>query len=304
MCSIFQSKAIHNVDASAASSCFLQLAKLCEKRGIFLCAAGVLPRVEWMFRSHHVAYKFDEEVEIKKELLSYDRDHYETPVFGKLILFMTLFEALEFCERSLIRKVTHHTPHSRMSCLRIDYCEEDILSETNVESLMKNMLGRDFEDDMVLHEITKYCEEVKYMAGEAIFRNNTHSDAFYMVISGKVAVPKQLQSTKIISGAGVKKGRNLSSSNLMEFMAEGNNKDTTATVESFHKVGNVFGYCDFLLERYRTFDAVAKDGTVLAKFTRANMDVMKVENRQLYGVVQNVLLKASLMDLANCNCHA
>ena len=55
---------MHNVDASAASSCFLQLAKLCEKRGIFLCAAGVLPRVEWMLRSHRVAFKFDEEVEI------------------------------------------------------------------------------------------------------------------------------------------------------------------------------------------------------------------------------------------------
>lgn len=43
-----------NLDASAATSCFLQLAKMCEKRGIFLCAAGVLPRVEWMLRSHHV----------------------------------------------------------------------------------------------------------------------------------------------------------------------------------------------------------------------------------------------------------
>lgn len=45
-----------------------------------------------MFRSHHVAYKFDDEVEIKKKLLSPDEGHYEQPVFGKLILFMTLFE--------------------------------------------------------------------------------------------------------------------------------------------------------------------------------------------------------------------
>ena len=85
-------QAIHNLDASAASSCFLQLAKLCEKRGIFLCAAGVLPRVEWMLRSHHVAYKFDEEVDIKKSLLTENKGQYEQPVFGKLILFMTLFE--------------------------------------------------------------------------------------------------------------------------------------------------------------------------------------------------------------------
>jgi len=83
---------MHNLDASAASSCFLQLAKLCEKRGIFLCAAGVLPRVEWMLRSHRVAFKFDEEVEIKNSMLSNDDGHWKQPVFGKLILFMTLYE--------------------------------------------------------------------------------------------------------------------------------------------------------------------------------------------------------------------
>jgi CRP-like cAMP-binding protein len=213
-------------------------------------------------------------------------------------------KALEFCERSLIRRVTHHTPHSRTSCLRLPSGD---LPSTNIESLIKNVLGKDknLEDDTIIDEITAYCEQVKYMAGEQIFKTNTHSDAFYMVISGMVAVPKQLGSTKIISGAGVKKGRNLSSSNLMEFMAEGEDKkDSAATVESFMKVGNIFGFCDFLLERYRTFDAVAKDGTVLAKFTRADMERMKVENRPLYVVIQSVLLKASLMDLANCTCHA
>ena len=183
---------------------------------------------------------------------------------------------------------------------------EDGNSAATVESLVKNILGKDknMEDDLVINHITEYCEQIKYMAGEQIFKANTHSDSFFIVISGMVAVPKQLQSTKIISGAGVKKGRNLSSSNLMDFMAEGNEKDSAATVESFMKIGNIFGFCDFLLERYRTFDAVAKDGTVLAKFTRADMERMKVENRPLYVVVQNVLLKASLMDLANCTCHA
>jgi hypothetical protein len=83
---------MHNLDASAASSCFLQLAKLCQKRGIFLCAAGVLPRVEWMLRSHHVAFGFEDEVDIKKSILSNIEGHWEQPVFAKLILFMTLFE--------------------------------------------------------------------------------------------------------------------------------------------------------------------------------------------------------------------
>jgi len=82
---------MHLLDASAATSCFLQLAKLCEKRGIFLFAAGVLPRVEWMLRSHEVSLKFEEELEWKKSmLLNQDKQN------GKLILFETLFEALEF----------------------------------------------------------------------------------------------------------------------------------------------------------------------------------------------------------------
>lgn len=80
---------MHNLDASAATSCFLQLAKMCEKRGILLCASGVIPRVEWMLRSHHVAYEFEKEVDLKKSMLfsggvSLRHD--------KIILFLTIFE--------------------------------------------------------------------------------------------------------------------------------------------------------------------------------------------------------------------
>lgn len=200
--------------------------------------------------------------------------------------------------------MTNHVPHGRLSFLRIP--TGDSQSPNSLESLVKTILGKDanLEEESLIDEITGYCEQVKYMAGEPIFRTNTHSDAFYIVVSGMVAVPKRLGSTRIISGAGVKDGRNLSSSNLMEFTAEGEDTQHTSTVESFHKVGNIFGFCDFLLERYRTFDAVAKGGTVLAKFTSADMERMKIENRPLYVVVQNMLLKASLMDLANCTCHA
>lgn len=80
---------MHNLDASAATSCFLQLAKLCEKRGILLCASGAIPKVEWMLRSHNVAYNFDEEIEVKNDMLSNPNS---TLRHGKLILFLTIFE--------------------------------------------------------------------------------------------------------------------------------------------------------------------------------------------------------------------
>lgn len=80
---------MHNLDASAATSCFLQLAKMCEKRGVLLCAAGAVPKVEWMLRSHDVAYSYDEEIEVKNRMLSNEDS---TLRHGKLILFLTIFE--------------------------------------------------------------------------------------------------------------------------------------------------------------------------------------------------------------------
>jgi len=73
----------------------------------------------------------------------------------------------------------------------------------------------------------------------------------------------------------------------------------------FNLVGGIFGYCDFLLERYRSFDAVAtsSSGAMVAVFTRVNLNKMKRENAPLYVIVQQLLLRASLSDLANCTCH-
>lgn len=47
----------------------------------------------------------------------------------------------------------------------------------------------------------------------------------------------------------------------------------------YHKVGGIFGYCDYLLERYQSFEAHATDtdGAMNAVFSRTNVDKMKVE---------------------------
>mmetsp|Transcript_6361 Transcript_6361/g.11333 ORF Transcript_6361/g.11333 Transcript_6361/m.11333 type:complete len:151 (-) Transcript_6361:130-582(-) len=136
-------------------------------------------------------------------------------------------------------------------------------------------------------------------------KKNTHPSSFYIVLKGSVAVPRDRQGSlpsMVMSGAGVQKKQSLSSSNLLGMMGDdGEHK----SVESFHKVGGIFGYCDFLLERYRTFDAVAasSDGAIVAEFTKGNMDKMKKDNAPLYNIVQKLLLRASLGDLANCTCH-
>lgn len=62
---------VTHLDASATRGCFLQLVKLCAKRGIVVCASGATPRIEWMFRSHGVSLDdLEEENTAKATLLS------------------------------------------------------------------------------------------------------------------------------------------------------------------------------------------------------------------------------------------
>ena len=75
-------------------------------------------------------------------------------------------------------------------------------------------------------------------------------------------------------------------------------------VTSMWPVGGVFGYVDFLLERPRQFRTVAtQNDTVVAKITMADMCRIQNEDPVLDGLVQRVLLQASLLDLANCTCE-
>lgn len=296
---------MHLLDASAATSCFGQLAKLCEKRGIFLFAAGLLPRVEWMLRSHEVSLKFEEEVEWKKSiLLNKEKQN------GKLILFETLFEALEFSERLLIQSKSKGRGHEHLLRSDVSQMNSQLVGSDSTHHkltyIFTNILREELSEDekTLIDGIEPFYDETTFRAGEPIFQKDTHPDAFYIVLKGTVAVPRDRKRSEKI---GISKP--LSSSNLMEqslsmsnLMAIGD--DDTGLISSFHNVGGIFGYCDFLLKRQRTFHAYASgDGTVVARFTSQSLEAMKRDDWPLYVIVQNLLLQASLMDLANCTCH-
>ncbi len=298
---------MHLLDASAATSCFGQLAKLCEKRGIFLFAAGVLPRVEWMLRSHEVSLKFEEEVEWKKAiLLGQVRQN------GKLTLFETLFEALEFSERLLIQSMSKGRGHEHLMRSDVSQMNSQLIgsdsSHHKLTYIFTNILREELSEDekTLIDGIEPYYEETTFREGQLIFQKDTHPDAFYIVLKGAVAVPRDRKRSEKIGNP-----KTLSSSNLMELSLSSSNlkaigDDDTGTglVSSFHNVGGIFGYCDFLLKRSRTFHAYASgDGAVVARFTSQSLEGMKRNDWPLYVIVQNLLLQASLMDLANCTCH-
>ena len=105
---VLEMNQVANVDASAARSCFLQLAKICFKNGVVLCAAGANSRVEWILRSHDVLYTAEEEDVIKSIMHNpLEPVSVEIPS-GKLILFSNINECLELCENQLIYEYQPH----------------------------------------------------------------------------------------------------------------------------------------------------------------------------------------------------
>ena len=50
---------VSNVDASAARGCFLQLAKICARRKVIVCAAGANTRIDWIMQTHDTAQHVD-----------------------------------------------------------------------------------------------------------------------------------------------------------------------------------------------------------------------------------------------------
>ena len=294
---------LNNLDASAARGCFLQLAKLCAKHNVLVCASGANPRVDWMLRSHEVAYDIDDEDRMKQQLLS--GGTYIESESDRVLLFLTVYEALEFCESLLIHSLSKQQIMKSPSFVRL----EDLLKPSGEGNSTKQPLSQVFSHILGLSEFEREklrtldkVQEVKYQDGDIIAQKNSVADSFFVVLSGGVAVIGGEKNTKvplhIVSGAGPVKLARSSSRSCFEDTAE-----KFGEVRAILQIGAIFGFVDFLLDRTRSFSAVAaQDGTTVAKLTHSDMMFLKRENTEVHHIVQTVLLQVSAMELANCTC--
>ena len=295
---------LSNLDASATRGCFLQLAKMCAKRGIVVCASGALPRVEWMLRSHDTAHTIEEEEKVKQSLLDTESGVKSTE---KILLFLTLYEGLEFCENLMINQMTQKaTATRRPSFIRLDELVgpadatgADVPKET-LPHIFAHVLGLHDSDLSQLSVLEKdeFHEEKVFSEGDVIFRRDTTADAFFIVLKGAVALVredyiKQNTSSTIISGAGHVQ---MSQSPLRMAKEIGD-------IRAILQTGTIFGFVDFLLDRPRTFGAISSQGgTVCAMITHARLDQLEATNPDVHAIFQKVLLSSSVMELANCTC--
>jgi CRP-like cAMP-binding protein len=292
---------VPNLDASASRGCFLQLAKMCAKRDMIVCAAGANPRVEWMLRSHDVAHDVEEEARVEAYLQSRTAGQDSTKC-DRVLLFLTIYEALEFCENVLIHDLKADKATKRPSFIKLDQYDE--ASEKSIATIITHILGLEAEERNVVKglEDERYHSELYLRAGQLVFNKDTHPSSFYIVIKGSVAVASTEASKKkggvIVSGAGPVRG-----SSGRKWL-DPNVEMPQGSLSSIWPVGGIFGYVDYMLERPRRFRAVsAQDGTIVANFTRSQMLLLRSEDVALDGIMQRLLLHASVMDLANCTCE-
>ena len=296
---------VANMDASAARTCFLQLTAMCKKRGMVVCCASATPRMDWILRSHGVSYSVEEEEQIKAKVQQPPADALRRKVTfdcERILLFVTVHEALEFCEHSII-----HMFHGRRDEPSVPgYLRGP--KEHTLSSAFARILDSPEEDKQHLERLDgqRYHEEVTFNAGEKIFAKGAHTDSFFVVLAGAVAADvgdrrKVYRQKQILSGAGVVSDQSIgrSSRHLDPAFLE---RDESAVVATLWPVCGVFGYSDLLLDCPRTFSTMAtQNGTKLAKVTHSHMNLL-AEDPILSALVHRVLLRVSVLDLQNCTC--
>lgn len=298
---------VTHLDASATRGCFLQLVKLCSKQGIIVCASGVTPRIEWMFRTHGVAYATAGESTAVEARLQSHLHGSGTRQCEHALLFVSVEGALEFCENTLL----HEYKEKRQMPLIPALLGPRKLSFTTV--LAKILKATTEEKEILCRlEEERYHDERELNSGEVIFHKNVHSDSFYVVLQGSVAnnsgsarAVNRLKQ-EVFSGAGrVGSRSNLMDSVFLDSETELGRKTKTADVAAMTwGVGSVVGFLDYLLDRPRLFRLIAaKEGTRVAQMTNSHMNLLKGDDPELHALLQRVLLNAATSDLANCTCN-
>merc|ERR1712151_267554 len=267
---------------------FLQLAKMCSKKDIVLCAAGANSKSEWMLRSHDVAYNLEEEEILKKSKFSMSENNNDDNIpKEKILLFENLYDALEFCEVKLLENLgsTQSSGLQRsLSGLQLydvdnEEDEEKQLPSSSqtaltISGIFANVLGYKEDERLALTKLDHppFSQQCAFSAGDTVFVMNSKSDTFYVILKGSVGMLLDTNtSTPSITSP---------SSSLL---ATSNHNNQYGQVKAYLHAGGILGYVDFILDQPRSFSIVAvKDGTILAMITRKSLMDLRLNKDDLH----------------------
>ena len=244
------------IDASAARGCFHQLSKMCATRNIFLCASGASSRVDWILRSHEVAFSIEEEFQTK--LLSFPCEDSNSV---KIILFETIYDALEFCEIKLLENIENRI-HKSIPSQKTSLCDSilprfrdlryESLTQHSLPAVLAHFLGLDEKYIYRLEGFStiKFHREFEMRSGEVIFERGGDANEFFIVLKGAVSLIDPLQSSsqrpKLLSGAGM--------------VRYSNNKHRSA--KTVLRVGSLFGVRNYRFFVFNSFQITTLPETI------------------------------------------
>jgi len=301
-----------HVDASASRACFLQLAKMCAKKGVCVCASGANSRVDWMLRSHDAAYPEGEEGRVRAEMYAEGkqtaRDHKDE---ARILLFESVYEALQFCEDKIIDRLEREGVYGTTnrfqrlpSPLLSDAMSQGSVSVVKVVPIvdvLAHFLGLDAHQAAVLDAWDEsFHEERTYRPGDVVCDVNTEANEFFIVLSGGVCVSFFDDDVGTAGDVSTnRRGSFVTGGGAVRSLTKGSSVDGL-TKEIVLQVGNIFGFVDFMLDRRRSSSYIATmDGTVCAILDRAGLNRLKSSHPDLDRLVDKVLLQASIRELAN-----
>jgi len=195
---------MQNLDVSSARGCFLQLTKMCSKRGIVICASGASPRIDWILRSHGIACNDTEEQDIKQKLRgdqSISAALQETPM---IIMFETVVEALEFCESCTIVRMA---ANGILPGIRRSLSASALFSleprRYSLSAVFREYLGLDERDTILFERYENVVEAVHHEiimeSGEKIFSIGEEPDAFYIVLAGSIILHRKTEVKSLMT---------------------------------------------------------------------------------------------------------
>ena len=251
---------VPTVDASSARSCFLQLSRICKKHEIILCMVTNL-RVAWILRSHDVAFNYEVEVEVKEHMFDPSNTLANGLMHNRIILFDTVNEALELCECKYIYDIEHGNA-SRTSNRVLSSSNLAELDRRRTSNIFCQILGIEGgKEEDLMRELDELDEE-HFHSGDIIFEENVASDAFYVILQGAIAISSNSNSNRGVVIDSEKHGATFLRDREVATYINVSNTPKAITrmlvlslILFLLKVGGVFGYVDFKLDRRRSFTA-------------------------------------------------
>lgn len=290
---VFDFSQVSGLDATAARSCFLALKLLFSNHQITVVYCGMRADVEFLLRANDVLPPLT-----------------ETPSHSNTECYVTsdLDLALDWCETQLILSAARK--RSFESGLKL-YCSPFESRQLSLQQIFLAYLT-DARKQIVapshaLEDLEEYFYIRAWQEDERIFDIDDDSDTWYVLLRGQVTLFTLGQETALESPSG--RFRSLTSSTVLtSIISSGSsatkqglpiNTEPKRELVGRVRAGCIFGDLDYVLDQRRVIDATSTAAdTVVAAITRTQMQTLAHTRLELAFVLQEILLRASYMTLA------